>query len=147
VPVIALIVVGAFLILGTGCTQEQLDHWLAWRQTDPVAADEWVHSLEDDLPTPGDCESYWPLMQSYGLPRVFVRVAWRESACDHRRFTDDRDDLGGFLFGLNFRTANLRSGWLRWCGATLSTIRYDPELQVRCAAVAYQKLGMAPWRT
>lgn len=95
---------------------------------------------------PGDCDSYDALFATYGLPvATFHRIAWRESGCDHTRFTNDHDDLGGYLLGLNFRTANLRNGWLSWCGATVNNIRYDPELQVRCAKEAYDRLGLRPW--
>lgn len=98
--------------------------------------------------TPGDCASYAPLFQRYGLPvTTFERIAWRESGCDHTRFTNDSDDLGGFLLGLNFRTATLRTGWSAWCGATVDDIRYDPDLQVRCAKEAYVRLGLKPWAT
>lgn len=93
---------------------------------------------------PGNCESYWPLMQSYGLPRVFVRIAWRESGCNHRSFVVDSDDAGGGLLGINLK-GSLGRGWNAWCGATLGNIT-DAEVNVRCAAVAYQKMGMAPWR-
>jgi hypothetical protein len=96
---------------------------------------------------PGDCDSYVPLFEAYGLPAAtFKRIAWRESGCNHTRFTNDSDDLGGYLLGLNFRTANLRNGWLSWCGATINNIRYDPELQVRCAKEAYNRLGLSPWQ-
>jgi hypothetical protein len=96
----------------------------------------------------GDCSSYAPLFAKYGLPvQTFLRIAHRESGCDHERFTSDRDDLGGYLLGLNFRTANLRAGWLRWCGATVANVRYDADLQVACAAEAYARMGLRPWRT
>jgi len=96
---------------------------------------------------PGDCDSYDSLFAAYGLPvSTFHAIAWRESRCDHTRFTNDSDDLGGYLLGLNFRTAQLRNGWLSWCGATVSNIRYDADLQVRCAREAYDRLGLSPWR-
>lgn len=98
--------------------------------------------------TPGDCDSYAPLFERYGLPvSTFEHIAWRESGCDHTRFTNDSDDLGGYLLGLNFRTATLRAGWLSWCGATVDNIRYNPDLQVHCAKEAYVRLGLKPWAT
>jgi hypothetical protein len=97
-----------------------------------------------DAVQPGDCESYWPLMQSYGLPRVFVRIAWRESGCDHTSYVVDNDDAGGGLLGLNLKGSSLARGWNRWCGLTLGNVT-DAETNIRCAAVAYQKLGMRPW--
>lgn len=94
---------------------------------------------------PGNCESYWPLMQQYGLPRAFLRIAWRESGCNHNSFVIDRDDAGGGLLGINLKGNSLARGWHTWCGATLGNIT-DAEVNIRCAAVAYQKMGMAPWR-
>lgn len=95
---------------------------------------------------PGDCDSYVPLFEKYGLPvATFRHIAWRESGCNHTRFTNDSDDLGGYLLGLNFRTATLRNGWYSWCGATVNNIRYDADLQVRCAREAYDRLGLRPW--
>jgi hypothetical protein len=94
----------------------------------------------------GDCSSYGPLFEAYGLPvATFEHIAWRESGCNHTRCTNDSDDLGGYLLGMNFRTATLRNGWLAWCGATVSNVRYDPNLQVRCAREAYDRLGLRPW--
>lgn len=96
----------------------------------------------------GDCDSYVPLFEKYDLPvATFKRIAWRESGCNHTRFTNDSDDLGGFLLGMNFRTANLRNGWSSWCGATVNNVRYDPDLQVRCAKEAYNRMGLSPWST
>jgi hypothetical protein len=95
---------------------------------------------------PGNCDSYAPLFEAYGLPvATFKRIAWRESGCNHTSWVNDSDDLGGGLLGINFRTQTLRNGWASWCGATVNNFRYDPELQVRCAAEAYQRLGMKPW--
>ena len=96
---------------------------------------------------PGDCNSYAPLFAAYDLPvDTFNRIAWRESGCVHTSWVDDHDDLGGGLLGINFRTANLRNGWLSWCGATVSNFRYDVNLQVRCAREAYIRLGLSPWQ-
>lgn len=95
-------------------------------------------------PTPGDCSSYAPLFAEYGLPvTTFQRIAWRESGCNHNSFVIDRDDAGGGLLGINLK-GSLAAGWYRWCGATLGNIT-DPEVNVRCAAEAYQRLGMRPW--
>lgn len=96
---------------------------------------------------PGDCDSYVPLFEAYGLPvATFKRIAWRESGCNHTSWVSDSDDLGGGLLGINFRTAQLRAGWLSWCGATVNNFRYDPNLQVRCAREAYDRMGLSPWQ-
>lgn len=115
---------------------------------DPAGTDgpQFAQSEAAAAVVPGDCDSYVPLFQAYGLPAsTFRAIAWRESGCNHTRFTNDSDDLGGYLLGLNFRTATLRAGWLSWCGATVNNIRYDANLQVRCAAEAYHRLGLRPW--
>jgi hypothetical protein len=151
----------AALPLLAACTPSQIATWVEWHQQDPEAAVEFANRPEvqaqlraslvealtgaDGVGVAGDCDSYADDIAAAGLPSRFVSIAWRESGCSHTRFTDDRDDLGGFLLGLNFRTANLRAGWLRWCGATVSSIRYDLPLQLRCARAAYDRLGMSPW--
>ena len=96
---------------------------------------------------PGDCDSYVPLFEAYGLPvATFKRIAWRESGCDHTSWVVDSDDLGGGLLGINFKTQNLRNGWMRWCGAApTAAFRYDANFQVRCAREAYDRMGMSPW--
>lgn len=95
--------------------------------------------------TPGDCDSYVPLFEQYGLPvATFKRIAWRESGCNHRSFVIDSDDSGGGLLGINLK-AGART-WHQWCGLTLSNVT-DAEVNVRCAAAAYQRMGMRPWRT
>jgi len=94
-----------------------------------------------------DCDSYVPLFEAYGLPSsTFRAIAWRESGCNHTSWVNDADDLGGGLLGINFRTQTLRNGWYSWCGATVNNFRYDPNLQVRCAREAYDRLGLSPWR-
>ena len=96
-------------------------------------------------PTPGDCNSYVPLFEQYGLPAsTFKSIAWRESGCDHTSFVIDSDDAGGGLLGINLK-GGLAATWYGWCGATLSNIT-DAEVNVRCAAEAYQRLGLTPWR-
>lgn len=98
--------------------------------------------------SPGDCNSYVPLFEKYGLPvSTFKAIAWRESGCNHTSWVVDSDDLGGGLLGINFKTQTLRNGWMDWCGAAPdNTFRYDADLQVRCASEAYQRLGLSPWR-
>jgi hypothetical protein len=126
------------LVLLTQCAPE-------CAPVDPASSD--GPQFEQELASwdvqPGNCESYWPLMHSYGLPRVFVRIARRESGCNHRSFVIDRDDAGGGLLGINLK-GSLARGWYRWCGLTLANVT-DAETNVRCAAEAYQRMGMRPW--
>jgi hypothetical protein len=91
------------------------------------------------------CAQYHALFAAYGLPvQTFSRIAWRESSCNHRAFVIDHDDAGGGLLGINLK-GRLAPVWFRWCGATLRNITVA-EVNVRCAAEAYQRLGLRPWR-
>jgi hypothetical protein len=93
---------------------------------------------------PGDCSSYQPLFEQYGLPvNTFTQIAWRESGCNHLSFIRDSDDLGGGLLGINLRAG--ASTWFSWCGLTTANIT-DAETNVRCASEAYSRMGMTPWR-
>lgn len=95
-------------------------------------------------PTPGNCDSYVPLFQKYGLPvGTFKAIAWRESGCNHRSFVIDNDDAGGGLLGINLKDSNA-AVWNRWCGATLGNIT-NAEVNVHCAGVAYDIMGLRPW--
>ena len=94
---------------------------------------------------PGDCGSYVPLFEQYGLPAsTFSAIAWRESGCNHNSFVIDSDDAGGGLLGINLK-GSLAATWNSWCGATLDNIT-DAKINVSCAAEAYQRLGLRPWR-
>jgi hypothetical protein len=129
----------------TGCTPEERDRWLDWHAVDPAAALAALEQSPGDSPSPGDCSSYTPLFEQYGLPvATFKKIAYRESGCNHRSFVIDRDDAGGGLLGLNLK-GRLAATWNDWCGLTLGNVT-DAEINVRCAAVAYRKLGMKPWR-
>jgi hypothetical protein len=115
--------------------------------TDPTSSDgpQMAQEVAATQVVNGDCASYGPLFAAYGLPvATFTRIAWRESGCRHTSFVIDSDDAGGGLLGINLKGAALARGWNAWCGATLGNIT-DPEVNVRCAAEAYQRMGMAPW--
>jgi len=161
--VVALVL--AALVTVAGCTPAQVRAWLRWHAEDPETA---VAFLDTDagrdllagddsdgpqfaeylatLPTPGDCSSYAPLLELHGLPvATFTRIAWRESGCDHRSYVVDHDDAGGGLLGINLK-GRLAALWREWCGVTLASVT-DAETNIRCAAAAYRRMGMAPWRT
>ena len=147
------------LFAATSCTPGQVRAWLRWHSTDPDAAEEFARTeirtatpsdgpqfaqYLDTLPTPGDCASYAPLLELHGLPvATFTRIAWRESGCNHRSYVVDSDDLGGGLLGLNLRAGAAR--WRAWCGLTTANVT-DAEVNIRCAAAAYRRMGMAPWQ-
>lgn len=123
----------------TQCTQECAPQGTDGPQFAQLQASEQV--------VPGDCDSYDALFAAYGLPvSRFHAIAWRESGCNHTSWVVDSDDLGGGLLGINFKTANLRNGWMNWCGAApTQAFRNDANWQVRCAKEAYDRMGMAPW--
>ena len=94
---------------------------------------------------PARCNRYTPLFRAHHLPvATFKRIAWRESGCNPRSFVIDRDDAGGGLLGINLK-GRMAGTWRRWCGATLANIT-SADVNVRCAAVAYRKMGLRPWR-
>jgi hypothetical protein len=157
--------IGAASMAATGCTPAQTQAWLSWHGDDPEAAIAFLDTPEgqatlDDTETstdgpqfaqhlagsavvPGDCSSYAGLFAAYGLPvATFTRIAWRESGCNHRSFVSDSDDLGGGLLGLNLRAGASR--WRSWCGLTTANVT-DAATNVRCAAAAYERMGMRPW--
>jgi hypothetical protein len=108
-------------------------------QCAPDGTDEAAQLVES-----GNCDSYVPLFEVFGLPAAtFARIAWRESGCNHDSFVINRTDSGGGLLGINLK-GSLAQAWFDWCGATLANIT-DPVVNVRCAAVAYDKLGLRPW--
>lgn len=90
------------------------------------------------------CEQFVPLFQQNGLPVArFKAIAWRESRCNAHSFVMDQDDSGGGLLGINLK-GRLARTWRQWCGATLGNIT-NATVNVRCAGVAYRKMGMRPW--
>jgi len=142
------------LIALVGCTPHQIRVWVGWYERDPDAAVEFANqpevqqALADAMQRrqsvePGDCDSYVPLFEKYGLPvATFKRIAWRESGCNHQSFVRDSDDLGGGLLGINLRAGASR--WFDWCGLTTGNVT-DADKNVECASAAYQRMGMAPW--
>lgn len=101
----------------------------------------------DGTGTPGVCSSYHDDMAAAGLPvSTFSRIGWRETGCDPYAWVVDRDDVGGAMFGLNFR-GSLAGYWRNLCGATTQNIRGNVPLIMECTAAAYRQLGLKPWRT
>lgn len=151
----------AALVAVCGCTPAQTRAWLTWWQQDPGGAVAFLETdtgrslLEDPAPAPtvarlgagapGNCANYHDLFAAHGLPvATFARIAWRESGCNHRSFVIDRDDSGGGLLGINLK-GSLAARWHAWCGVTLATVT-DADTNIACAAAAYQRMGLAPWR-
>ena len=156
----------AVLVGLTSCTPGQISVWLGWYAADPEAAVEfanepWVQEsldnrshggqLDFDGQAPslsvggqrGNCSSYAPAMEAAGLPvDTFLRIAWRESGCDHTVRVDDHNDTGGGLFGFNFQGDG---GYWAKCGLTLGNLTSSIERQMDCAAMAYDELGLNPW--
>jgi len=148
------LIAAAVLVLSS-CTPAQVRAWLSWHADDPDAAVAWLDTdegqallAEQPAPgvdvTPGDCSSYAPLFVEHGLPvATFTRIAWRESGCNHRSYVVDHDDLGGGLLGINLRAG--AAMWRSWCGLTTGNVT-DADVNVRCAAAAYERLGLRPWQ-
>jgi hypothetical protein len=142
------------LVALMGCTPNQIRAWVRWYGDDPEAAVEFANQPEvqealaesvqrSESVQPGDCDSYAPLFEKYGLPvATFKRIAWRESGCNHQSFVRDSDDLGGGLLGINLRAGASR--WFSWCGLTTGNVT-NADKNVECAGEAYQRMGMSPW--
>jgi len=153
---LAVVAVVVVLLAVYGCTPAQSRAWWQWHATDPTAAEAFLSTPagqrlladpSDPLPggSAGDCASFASMFHAAGLPvAIFERLAWRESGCNPRSFVDNRTDLGGGLLGLNLRTSSLRSTWFRWCGLTVANVTVA-AVNIRCAGVAYAKLGLRPW--
>lgn len=98
-----------------------------------------------DAASRANCAQFDGLFRANGLPvRTFENIAWRESGCNPRSFVMNRTDSGGGLLGINLK-GRLAATWKSWCGATLSNIT-NASVNIRCAGVAYHKLGLRPWR-
>lgn len=96
----------------------------------------------------GDCDWLAPYLDAAGLPvTTFQLISARESGCAEEGVrVARRTDLSTSRFGINFRTRNLRRAWADWCGATdWQQLGASVELDVACAAAAYQRLGLRPW--
>ena len=100
-------------------------------------------------PVNGDCESWRPLFDKYGLPfDKFQPIMWRESRCSHVRYYNrrTRDDSIGVLqvnrWGLDRKWT--AAGFPRWFHDT-------PDGGVAAAAFLYHACnrkangGMGPW--
>lgn len=96
---------------------------------------------------PGNCETFRPLMEKYGLPAdKFLAIARRESNClpnvHNGRGRDDSYGLG------QINTYGNLWGELQWrCGLEYKEQLYDPETNIRCMAELYKAYGMKPWST
>jgi hypothetical protein len=96
---------------------------------------------------PGNCESFRPLMEKYGLPAdQFLRIANRESKClpnvHNGRGLDDSYGL------LQINTRGNLWGELQWrCNLTSKEQLYDAETNIACAAALRAAYGDRPWST
>lgn len=92
-----------------------------------------------------NCSKFDAAFRANGLPvKTFERIAYRESHCNPKSFVIDSDDAGGGLLGINLKGSLART-WRKWCGVTLATVT-NASVNIRCAAVAYRKMGLRPWR-
>lgn len=97
-------------------------------------------------PIDGDCESWRPLLDRYGIPFDEARpIMWRESRCligAHNGSRRTRDDSFG-PFQVN-RFGSL-ADWWDSAGYTASVMS-TPEGAVAAAAVLYHSCRWSPWR-
>jgi hypothetical protein len=112
------------------------------------------HAAYATPPTPqpvkGDCESWRPLLEKYGLPFDRLRpIMWRESRCSHARNYNrrTRDDSFGVLQINRWGSLDRKwtaAGFPRWFMDT-------PEGGVAAAAFLYHACnrrgngGLGPW--
>ena len=95
----------------------------------------------------GDCDSFRPLIDKYGLPWDWSRrIMQRESHCDPSAFNGSGRDESRSLFQLNTK-GSMWAAWQRLCGVQTKDQLFDPEWNIKCAAAAYRVLGAKPWRT
>jgi hypothetical protein len=151
------------LLALTACTPQEARNWIAWHQSDPAAAQEWLASPEGQASLVADAPAEEPAVQtgrggcdgiydelirqgaSDGVAqRLAYRIAPRESGCSPQ-FVHDRDDWSYSRFGLNGLTAGLRANWMSWCGADVRSDTQDLATDVRCALAAYERMGWRPW--
>lgn len=96
-------------------------------------------------PVDGDCESWRPLLERYGIPFDEAQpVMWRESRCAmaHNGTASTRDDSWGPL-QVN-RWGSLAAWWD--AGGYTADVMATPEGAVAAAAVLYHSCGWSPWR-
>ena len=155
----------AVVVGASACTPQEVKHWIAWHNSDPDAAQEWLAGPEgqaklaepvpEAAPEPeaqsgrGGCDGIYDELIRQGASagvaqRLAYRIAPRESGCSPQ-FVHDRDDWSYSRFGLNGLTANLRSNWQRLCGADVRSDTQNLSTDVRCALAAYDAMGWSPW--
>lgn len=93
----------------------------------------------------GDCESWRPLLESYGIPYDEARpIMWRESRCTMAVNVSHRTrDASYGPFQIN-RYGSL-AAWWDGGGYTLDVMS-TPEGAVAAAAVLYHSCGWSPWQ-
>jgi hypothetical protein len=96
----------------------------------------------------GQCDWLAPYLSSAGLPvRTFEAISARESGCSRSGVhVVRRTDLSTSRFGLNFRGSMPRY-WASVCGTSDWTAPGRSVVtDVTCAAAAYHRQGLRPWR-
>jgi hypothetical protein len=102
-----------------------------------------------DTDARGGCDGIYDELVAQGASdgvasRLAYHIAPRESGCT-AQYVHDRDDWSYSRFGLNGINANMRSGWMRWCGADVRSDTRDLATDVHCALEAHARLGWRPW--
>ena len=93
------------------------------------------------------CDWLRPYIQWVGLPSTFISIAARESGCARNGIcVSDSDDLSCSRFGLNFRSAGMRSYWRNTCSVQHYSQTRDIYIDLLCTKAAFNKQGYSPWQ-
>ena len=95
---------------------------------------------------PGECETWRPLVERYGMPWDWARpIMWRESTCSHA-FADrpSTADLSVGAFQINYYAGSMAAWWTD-SGWPFELTTTDPEAAVAAAGALYAACGTGPW--
>lgn len=121
-----------FLVLLTGCTNEQLAQWVEWFEKDPVAATEFANrpEIQAELNEPSDEPQF--------LNSIWDDLAWCESGGNWSINTGN-----GYSGGLQF----LHSSWRAYGGREFAPLAYQAtrEQQIVVAERILDDVGWGAW--
>lgn len=95
---------------------------------------------------PGDCSSWRPLVERYGMPWAWAeRIMRRESGCTHA--LADRPSTGDLSIGafqVNYYSSSMAAWWAE-NGWTWDLVSRHAEAAVAAAGALYAACGSGPW--